>query len=82
MNIVPLAEPDEATIKALRQLLEAAESGEIRGFLYVAIRRLGLVETGWVSIDDSYALMGYMAHAQHQLSGQLSSLANPVADLD
>jgi hypothetical protein len=54
-NVAPLfgqplpVEPDAEVIAKLRELLEAAEAGEIRAIAYVVARNGNRITRGWVS---------------------------------
>ena len=72
-NVVPLNrngdvlpnEPVVAVIKHLRELLQMAEAGEIRGVAYVYLDGAGRSTTGWQT-GDSHAghLVGGVARLQ------------------
>jgi len=61
--------PHQDVVEFLREMLEQAEAGEIRGVVVIA---QGTTDVSWrvAGVDDRFRLIGYLMHAIHNLQAE------------
>lgn len=65
----------EEVIKQLRELLAAAERGEIKSVLWFADRFDQTFDVAWTGCDDLLGLSGQIARLQHRVQVRLDEAA-------
>jgi hypothetical protein len=61
----------DEVIKGLRELLAAAERGEIKSVLWFADRFDQTFDVGWTGCDDMVMLSGQIARLQHRVQRRM-----------
>lgn len=82
INVVPLRQPDPATVALLNSLLRQEEAGKIVSLIYSAEVAGDRVQSGYTAIEDSYSAIGQLEQMKVLLLRNLDAMTQEMDSIE